>query len=295
MKEYAFHTLDVFTATRFGGNPLAVIADARGLTDTQMQTIAREFNLSETTFVLPPADARHAARVRIFTPGGELPFAGHPTVGTAFLLADMGLVPAHVHDIVFEEGVGPVAVRIEREAGRVSRCTLTAARAPEQGTAAPPRDALARMLSLPAHDVLDSSACWSCGVPFLVVPLVSVAALSRCALDSAIWRELLRDYPTQKVFPVARVTDTVWRARMFAPGLGVPEDPATGSAAASFAGWLTEHATHGDGIFDFLVRQGVEMGRPSDMQVSIDVQARRAATVRVGGAAVRVGDGRIRV
>lgn len=295
MREYAFHTLDVFTGTRFAGNPLAVIPDARGLTDVQMQTLTREFNLSETTFVFPPKDARHTAQVRIFTPGAELPFAGHPTVGTALLLADLGIVPADVNEIVFEEGVGPVPVRIDRDAGRVTRCTLTAARVPEQGPPPPQRDALARMLSLQAGEVLDTAACWSCGVPFLIVPLASVAALSRCRLDSETWRVLLRDYPTQSVFPVARVSDAEWRARMFAPGLGVPEDPATGSAAASFAGWLTEHATRDDGTFDFLIRQGAEIGRPSEMHLSPDVKARRATTVRVGGTAVRVSDGRIRV
>ena len=118
-RSYRYCTCDVFTRQRFGGNPLAVVLDARGLSDAEMQSIAREFNYSETTFVLPAQDPKHTARVRIFTPGGELPFAGHPTIGTAFVLATLALIPATQTDVVFEEGVGPVAVRIDNQAASV--------------------------------------------------------------------------------------------------------------------------------------------------------------------------------
>jgi trans-2,3-dihydro-3-hydroxyanthranilate isomerase len=136
-RKFKYVTCDVFTDQRYGGNPLAVLPDARGLTTAQMQRIANEFNFSETTFVLPPADARHTAQVRIFTPVHEMPFAGHPTVGTAYVLATLGIVPANVPDIVFEEGVGPVPVRIDRDGGRVTRCTLSAAQMPKQLPPAP--------------------------------------------------------------------------------------------------------------------------------------------------------------
>jgi len=257
-----------------------------------MQAIAREFNYSETTFVLPPDDPRHTARVRIFTPGGELPFAGHPTIGTAFVLATIGSIAADVSEIVFEEGVGPVPVSIFRDAGRVTRCRLTAAQLPEQGPSAPPAPALAKMLSLAEDEVLAGAACWSCGVPFLVVPVASLDALARCALDLPLWRELLAAYPTQKVYPVARIDDLHWRVRMFAPGLGVAEDPATGSAAASFAGWLSAQMPQPrDGTLSVRLEQGIEMSRPSELAVEIDRRGGAITAVRVGGAAVMVAEG----
>lgn len=296
MTTYRFHTCDVFTDRVFCGNPLAVLPDARGLSDAQMLAIAREFNYSETTFVLPPDDARHMARVRIFTPGGELPFAGHPTIGTAFVLATSGMIDLGVRDIVFEEGVGPVPVSIFRDGDRVTHCRLTAARLPEQGAPAPSADALAPMLSLPARDVLDGAACWSCGVPFLVVPLTSVDALTRCALDLPLWRELLAHYPTREVYPVARIDALHWRVRMFAPGLGVAEDPATGSAATSFAGWLAAQLPAPlDATLAVRLEQGIEMGRPSELHVEIDRRRGAITAVRVGGAAVKVSEGTLHV
>jgi trans-2,3-dihydro-3-hydroxyanthranilate isomerase len=292
MNRYRYFTCDVFTDRVFCGNPLAVLPDARGLTDAQMQAIAREFNYSETTFVLPPDQPRHAARVRIFTPGGELPFAGHPTIGTAFVLATIGSIAADAREIVFEEGVGPVPVSIFRDAGRITHCRLTAARLPEQGPPAPPPPALAKMLCLAEGEVLAGAACWSCGVPFLVVPVASVDALARCALDLPLWRELLAGYPTQKVYPVACIDDLRWRVRMFAPGLGVAEDPATGSAAASFAGWLSAQMPQpSDGTLAVRLEQGIEMGRPSELDVEIDRRGGAITAVRVGGAAVMVAEG----
>jgi trans-2,3-dihydro-3-hydroxyanthranilate isomerase len=292
MSRYRYLTCDVFTDRAFCGNPLAVLPDARGLTDAQMQTIAREFNYSETTFVLPPDDPRHAARLRIFTPGGELPFAGHPTIGTAFVLASIGALPRQAAEIVFEEGVGPVPVAIFRDGERVTHCRLTAAQLPEQGPPAPAAAALAKMLSLADGEVLEGSACWSCGVPFLVVPVSGPAALSRCALDLPRWRQLLAGYPTQKVYPVARLGDLHWRVRMFAPGLGVAEDPATGSAAASFAGWLAPRLRQPrDGTVAARLEQGIEMGRPAELHVEFDRRAGSITAVRVGGAAVLVAEG----
>jgi trans-2,3-dihydro-3-hydroxyanthranilate isomerase len=287
-------TLDVFTDRRFGGNPLAVVLDARGIDDATMQSIAREFNYSETTFVLPPSDPAHAARVRIFTPGGELPFAGHPTVGTAFALASLGRIATNLRDIVFEEGIGLVPVSIERRGdGSVSRCTLTTAQPPTFIEPIGGREAAA-MLGL-AHDAVQSSPeVWSCGVPFLVVPLSGVDALSAARLDLPRWHELLACRSTQKVYPVAHAGPNSLRVRMFAPGLGVPEDPATGSAAAALAGWLARH--HGaDGSQHWLIQQGEEIGRPSSIELDYDQMGGSATRVRVGGSAVMLAHGTLSV
>ncbi len=290
---YRYYTCDVFTDRAFCGNPLAVLPDARGLSEAQMLAIAREFNYSETTFVLPPDDPRHAARVRIFTPGGELPFAGHPTIGTAFVLASIGAIAADAREVVFEEGVGPVPVGIFRdEQGRVAHCRLTTARLPEKGPPPPAAHDLARMLSLADDEVQPGSACWSCGVPFLVVPVANPASLARCRLDLSLWRELLTGYATQKVYPVAPVGELRWRARMFAPGLGVAEDPATGSAAAAFAGWVAEQVREpSEGTLAVTIEQGIAMGRPSTLHLELDRRGGAISAVRVGGAAVMVGEG----
>ena len=182
--DYRFHTADVFTDRIFGGNPLAVFPEAAGLTTARMQAIAREFNLSETAFVLPAEDPAHAACLRIFTPYTELPFAGHPTVGTAHVLASLGHIrlTGETTQIVFEEGVGPVPVTIRAEDGRPVFCQLTAAQAPTFGPEPPPAAELAAMLSLEAADILttarDRPRAVSCGVPFLFLPLSNRQALA---------------------------------------------------------------------------------------------------------------------
>lgn len=294
-RSFKFVTCDVFTESRFGGNPLAVLVDARGLTSEEMQIIAREFNFSETTFVLPPSDPRNAAHVRIFTPVRELPFAGHPTVGTAFVLATLGVVAPQVRDIVFEEGVGAVPVRIERDGARITRCTLTVAQLPQQGMVAPSRDVLAGVLSLEAKDVLDGAECWSCGLPFLVVPVNGIAALARCVPDDAAAKRALANYTTRAIYPVAHEAADVWRVRAFVPHQTMVEDPATGSAAAAFAGWLAARAPRGEGTLRYRLNQGIEMGRPSELALAIDRTDGRISAVRVGGAAVMVTEGSMQV
>lgn len=292
MPSYEFLTCDVFTRRRFGGNPLAVFPSADGLDDAQMQAIAREMNLSETTFVLSPIEAAHTARVRIFTPGGELPFAGHPTVGTAYALALTRRVPLTQARLVFEEGVGPVAVSVERDtAGTPLRCTLSTPHGPARVAAIEPTAAeCAALLGLAVGDVDGNAECWSCGVPFLIVQLASVDALGKARLDSARWHARLAGTPAALVFVVARAADH-WRARMFAPSLGVPEDPATGGAAAAFAGWLAgrgaEPATR--------IVQGVEMGRPGEMELAWSTDAGEVSRVFVGGAAMLMSEGRLYV
>jgi trans-2,3-dihydro-3-hydroxyanthranilate isomerase len=286
----SFHTCDVFTDRRFGGNPLAVVHGAAGLSQQQMQAIAREFNYSETVFLLPPADPGHTARVRIFTPTRELPFAGHPTVGTAFVLATCESELAGVERIILEEGIGPVTVEVQRGAAGVARCTFTAPRLPQPGPPAPPRDTLAAMLGVTGSDVLDPAGFWSSGVAFLVVPLASVEALQRCRLDLAVWHDALRGHESKLVYPVAHA-GAAWRVRMFAPDSGVPEDPATGSAAAAFAGWLAEFAPEAAPRSEYRLLQGDEIGRPSHIELGIDRNGDRVTAVRVGGASVMVSQG----
>ncbi len=292
-------TADVFTDSRFGGNQLAVFPDAREIRAELMPRIAREFNFSETTFVLPPDDPSHTAKVRIFTPGGELPFAGHPTIGTAHVLASIGVIPLHGDEthIVFEEGVGPVPVVIRSDGGRPTFAQLTAAKAPEVGPSPPPRDRLAAMLSLAADDVLGgpmAPEAVSCGTPFLFVPVRDRATLGRARVRSDLWGATLADYVTDKVFVFAmdpEQKDRDVRARMFAPGIGVPEDPATGSACVALGGYLAARDSRADGSFRWVVEQGFEMGRPSILEVEADKRGGRVTAARVGGRTVLVCDG----
>jgi trans-2,3-dihydro-3-hydroxyanthranilate isomerase len=294
MSDYRYYLCDVFTDRTFAGNQLAVLTDARGLDDATMHAVAREFNFSETVFVTPPTEPSHTARMRIFTPGGELPFAGHPTIGTAFVLGSIGAAPG-ADELVFEQGLGPVKVAIERDRGRIVRCTLTAPRAPEQTAAAASARALAAMLGLEPADLAGPAEAWSCGVPFLIVPLVSTDALQRARLSLDRWTRLLSTREASKIYPVARVDESTWRVRMFAPSVGIGEDAATGSAAAAFAGWLARRAQPASGSHRWTIRQGAEIGRPSTIHLDAEVVEGQAVSVRVGGASVMVADGVLRL
>ncbi len=299
---HRFLTADVFTDRTFGGNPLAVLPDARDLDPARMQEVAREFNLSETVFVLPPHEPAHSRRLRIFTPAREVPFAGHPTVGTAFVLAATGALEltGETTRITFEEGAGPVPVTIRAAAGRPVFAELTAPEPPMVGSAPAPA-ALAAMLGLGAADLrLDAGlpAIASTGLPFLIVELSDAAALGRARLDLALWRDLLADTGAGEVYLVSRDAgglDADFRARMFAPAAGIVEDPATGSAAAALGGWLGLHAAAADGTARYVVAQGHEIGRPSRLQIEVEKRAGQVVAVRVGGAAVLVAEGTIEV
>ena len=295
---YRYHTLDVFTDRLFGGNPLAVFPDARGLSGAQMQSVARELNLSETVFVLPP-EAGGTRRVRIFTPGGELPFAGHPTVGTAILLVSLGEVRAEEGEVevVLEEGVGPVPVRVRVRGGQPEFAQFTAARAPEFLAPPPAPAELAAVLGLDVADF--AGAPWepavvSCGVPFTMIPLRDTDALARVRLDTAAWERVLAGGGAPGVYPVVPAAPGgTARVRMFAPHMGIAEDPATGAAAAALGGYLSQGA--GAGTHRWTVEQGVEMGRPSRIELEADVADGRVAAVRVGGSAVRVSEGTMEI
>ncbi|HEY7395792.1 MAG TPA: PhzF family phenazine biosynthesis protein [Gemmatimonadaceae bacterium] len=294
-----YFTADVFTDRRFGGNQLAVFPDAREIASDLMPQIAREFNYSETTFVLPPTDPSHTARVRIFTPGGELQFAGHPTIGTAHVLATIGAIPIKGPEtrIVLEEGVGPVPVTIRATDGRPEFATLSVAKLPEVGPPPPNRETLAAMLSLDATDVLDgdmSPQTVSCGTPFLFVPLRDRRAVAESRVRSDLWDATLESYLTNKVMVFALDAERPGsdvRARMYAPGIGVPEDPATGSAAVALGGYLAARDARFDGTLRWVVEQGFEMGRPSILEVEADKQAGKITAARVGGKTVMVCEG----
>lgn len=305
---YEFHTADVFTDKLFGGNQLAVLPDARSLTGEQMAAIAREFNYSETVFVFPPEDPTNTRKVRIFTPGGELPFAGHPTVGAAFVLAVTGEIALDGDEtrIVLEEGVGPVPVVIRLVGGVPQFCQLTAAKVPEVISRSYNSSEIAAVLSLDAGE-LDTEGDYaieavSVGLPFLFVPLRSQDALSRSRLNLPKWEEVLASSSARDVFLFTeddssrarggmRKGDAIVRARMFGPGVNVAEDPATGSACAALGGYLAWRSEKRDGTIRYTVHQGVEMGRPSLIEVETDVSGGVVTAVRVGGTSVLVSSG----
>jgi trans-2,3-dihydro-3-hydroxyanthranilate isomerase len=294
-----FVTVDVFTDRTFGGNQLAVFPDARAIDPELMQPIAREFNFSETTFVLPPDDPKHTARVRIFTPGRELPFAGHPTVGTAHVLASTGAIEltGDLTRIVFGQLAGPVPVTIRLKNGKVDFCQLTAARAPEVVPGAPTRERLAAALSLPVDAIRSgewSPEIMSCGTPFTLVPLIDRAAVASARVKADAWDEDIAGRTSSGLFLFATEGDRLGsdvHARMFAPNLGVAEDPATGSAAAALAGYLGTRDSRPTGTFKWIVEQGFEMGRPSILEVEADKESGRVIASRVGGSSVIVMEG----
>lgn len=306
LKEYRYHTADVFTDKMFGGNQLAVFPDAAGITDEQMMAITREFNFSETVFVLAPQDKKHTRRIRIFTPGRELPFAGHPTVGTAFVLAATGEIASAGDEerIIFEEIVGPVPVLIRRKAGKPTYTQLTAAKLPESTASPIGAGDLARLLGLEQSEVLDGMLrpeIHSCGTPFLFVPLLSAKALAKARVQSGVWDEISRSIEIPEMYLLTQdswardssksIAAGIVRARMFAPGLGIPEDPATGGAAAALGGYLATRAEAGESTLHWTIMQGVEMGRPSKIELEVDRHGEKLSAVHVGGESVLVSSG----
>ena len=303
MTEHRYVTLDVFTSTPFGGNQLAVFPDASSIPEASLLPITREFNFAETTFCYPPTDPAHTTRVRIFTPGGEIPFAGHPTVGTAIALHAAGRRgdagnPAR---LVLEEGVGPIPVTVRSTDGGVAFAQFSVAKLPEIGPAAPSRGVLAEILSIDAEDILASPfapQAVSCGLPFLLVPLRTVQAVSRARVRLEKWETTLQNSWAPEVFVFARDEEggeAHYHARMFAPRLGVPEDPATGSANACFAGYLAARSSAQSGTLAWTVDQGVEMGRPSRLEIEADKLNGAITAIRVGGSAVLMSEGTLKL
>lgn len=294
---YRFHCCDVFTDERFGGNPLAVLPEASGLSDAQMRQIAREFNYSETTFVLPP-ESGQTRRVRIFTPHGEIPFAGHPNIGTAFVLASTGeLGPlAGPVSVIFEEQAGLVPISIEAAAGQPSRCEL-AAPAPLSIGKTVSLERLASAVSLASEDIVTTThppQLASVGLEFVFAELASRDALTRArpgptGID-VLASEGIPFAATHLYFRSGDDFDI--RARVFVPFF---EDPATGSANCALAALLTHYAEPESGDFSWRIGQGLEMGRPSLLEARTQKRAGKVVSAWIGGACVMVSEGFIEV
>ena len=302
MTSYQFYTVDVFTDQVFGGNQLAVFPKADGLTDRQMQMIAREMNLSETTFVFPPENANNTRKLRIFTPAKELPFAGHPTLGTAHVLVATGEVTANgdVTEVVLEEGVGPVPVSVSKQDSNRTFAQLSAPQLPVIGPPPPSGEDLAAILSISPDEISadEPIQAVSCGVPFLFLPVRGLETIERLRINTTLWNETLGDYWATAVFALTRETvhpGSDVHARMFAPLFGIAEDPATGAAAAALAGYLGVREGAATGTVRWRVEQGLEMKRPSFLEVEADKQDGEIVAVRVGGSTVPVSRGEMEV
>ncbi|MFK7966702.1 MAG: PhzF family phenazine biosynthesis protein [Burkholderiaceae bacterium] len=291
-------TCDVFTRERFGGNPLAVFPRADGLTTDQMQRIAREFNYSETTFVLPAQQKGHTKRVRIFTPTREVPFAGHPNIGTACCLFDEGLLPdgpasslrsdIDPLDIVFEEEAGLVAISVARSDG-LTHARLTA---PAPITLGETRSAemIAAALALSPDDIVTAAhepRLASVGLPFIVAQLKDAQTLARCKINLPGFDAIHDSGVMPDLYVYCRPGgERTLQCRVFAPLDGVPEDPATGSANCAAVGLLASLDAAQDGQLDYRITQGIEMGRPSELAASVIKRAGNVESVMIGGASV---------
>lgn len=296
---YRYFICDVFTDTRFGGNQLAVLPAASGLSDRQMQQIAREFNFAESTFVLPPEQG-HTRRVRIFTPTTEVPFAGHPNIGTAFALAragEFGPIPASI-SVTFEEKAGLVPITIEPIGGDVFRCELSA---PEPLSLRETVSAaeLAAAVSLSPEEIVTTThppMVASVGLPFLMAEVRDRAALGRARSNMAGVDAIVARRVQPDIHLYTRSSDDFQiRARMFAPMDGVPEDPATGSANCALAALLTLKRPEPEGRFRYRIAQGVEMGRPSVLEARTEKRDGRVTGAWIGGSSVLVSEGTIEV
>ena len=298
---YRYYLCDVFTDTRFGGNQLAVLPQAAGLSSERMQQVAREFNFSETTFVLPPEETEHTAQVRIFTPMAEVPFAGHPNIGTAFVLATTGRLGAidTALSVTFEERAGPVPITIRKQPDQSVWCELTAPERLSLGKTVGV-GTVAAMLSLTADDIVTRThlpQVASVGLPFLFVEVRDLAVLGRVRVNREKLETLVAGDlpPLVHVYTKSDEAASDIRARVFAPLFGVPEDPATGSANCALAGLLSHYAPHSQGLCNRRIRQGVELGRPSLLEARAEKRQGAVTDTWIGGACVLVGEGWIEV
>jgi len=301
MKGRKYLLYDVFTRQPLEGNPLAIVLDAEGLDAPDMQRIAREFNLSETVFVDTPSSAKHKARLRIFAPDREMPFAGHPTVGAAIALSELGPGADADEIFVLEENIGPIRCAISRNtSGLFAEFDLV--ELPQRLKLAVEPEMVGAVLGLDADEIGFENhrvGLWSAGVPYLTVPVADLGAAARARLDSAAWQEFApagADGSAVDVYVYTRDThdrDNAFHARMFVAGNPSYEDPATGSAAAAFSGAIMQFDQLTEGTTRLWIEQGAEMGRPSRIRLEIEVKGGRMMSARIGGHAVKVGEGRL--
>ena len=295
-RDYAIY--DVFTGDKLAGNPLAVVFDADGLSDVRMQAIATEFNLSETVFVRPAQNAGHTASLRIFTPGKELPFAGHPTVGAAVALAerqhgdgDLDLVS------VLEEKVGPVRCAVRLSKGAANFAEFDLPRMSERMDVKLDAQVVADALCISAADIGFENhrlSAWNAGVAYVLVPVRDISVAASIRFDPPRWSASAVGTTSVYIYCRGGVDHRAsFHARMFAPDLGISEDPATGSAVAAMSGAIHHFDTLASGHHALTIEQGVEMGRPSIIHLHIEAGTRTIDRARIGGQAVKIAEGRI--
>jgi len=295
--EYQFYVVDVFTDKKFEGNQLAVIPFAEGLSDESMQKIAKEFNYSETVFITSTGD-KNIRDVRIFTPVSEIDFAGHPNIGAAMLLARIGEYSDEKQiDIIFKEKVGDVPLSIYFEDSLPQNAELSTAKLPEKGDS-PSIEEIAKAISLDVSDIIstESPLSFSCGLPFLFVPIISLEKLKQATLNHEEWKNHISQSWAPQLYLFTKETklpNSDFHARMFAPALGISEDPATGSAAAALAGYISEYMEKNDGTFTFVVEQGFEINRPSIIEMSFTQKNHKIESVKIKGNAVIFTEGKI--
>ncbi len=297
--ERRYFLLNVFTDKAEGGNPLAVMTDTEGLDDETMQALAREIGLSETVFVFEPKNPAHLASIRIFTPAAELPFAGHPTVGTAICLTGQRLWRPRGAEFdslaVLEAKGGILRVGVRPAGGGAAFAEFDAPRLPAPAGEAAPADRIAAALGLAPSDIGFENftpMCFSVGVPYSFVPVHGLEAIGRAQIVEEHWSEA---FGPERGEPYLYCRETVmhravFHARMFAPTLGIPEDPATGSAAAAFAGVIRHFDNPPEGIYQGIIEQGIEMGQASEIHLEFEIAQRAIKVVRIGGHAVMLGE-----
>jgi trans-2,3-dihydro-3-hydroxyanthranilate isomerase len=292
---------DVFTHEALAGNQLAVFLDGRGVSTERMQAIAREMNLSESTFMLPAEAAGTDVRMRIFTPASELPMAGHPTIGSTFALAETGIIRPDAARLLFGLGVGPTPVDLEWDGSRL-RFAWMMQRSPAFGPALDARELAAGAVGLTVADLVSDLPVQqvSCGLPYVLVPLRSREAVDRAISDAAAIRRLASSADVERaVYPFAVLpagSEATVYSRMFAPDFGIGEDPATGSASGPLGCYLVRHRLVPPAMAQRIINlQGVAMGRPSRIHIAIRERSGEIVEVKVGGTAVLVGRGELLV
>lgn len=302
MTTLTYKIFDVFTETALQGNGLAVVKDADDLSDATMQAVAREFNQSETVFVLQPRNKAHSARVRIFTPANELPFAGHPTVGVAAMLGAERIGNVETEEdalVVLELGVGPIRVGVRLRPGEVPYSEFDLPKMPTEEPDVPTREELSMVLGLTSSELSFENhkpSCFDAGLPYVFVPVHDLTAISNLKVNPATLERLL---PKNRSALYVYCRDTQranssFHARMFDPLAGITEDPATGSAAAAFAGVIMKFDQPAGGTKNYVIEQGFEIGRPSEINLELVID-NDLRGVRIGGSVVQVAEGTLTI